>query len=235
MRLRGSAIGLRAVFDRLAGREIIEDLLELGGVEIFDIVIAIRVGELEHRRIGAGAHAFHFNPGELAIAGNFAGLANARLADINQIARTAQHAGRGAADLDQMLADRGQVEHGVEGDDLIDADIGHFQPFRDGAQGRFGHPALLLLHNPQQGNDSRSLACFRIFPKPERNFRLTLRVEGEAVWLMFGETAYAHRSISPKTTSSDPMIAETSASIWPLFMKSIAARWAKPGARILTR
>ena len=44
-----------------------------------------------------------------------------------------------------------------------------------------------------------------------------------------------HRSTSPNTISSEPRIAETSASMWPRHMKSIAWRWAKPGARILQR
>src|ERR1700742_1705419 len=42
-----------------------------------------------------------------------------------------------------------------------------------------------------------------------------------------------HRSTSPNTMSSEPRMAETSASRWPLQMKSIACRCAKPGARIL--
>src|SRR5579883_2526414 len=42
-----------------------------------------------------------------------------------------------------------------------------------------------------------------------------------------------HRSTSPNTMSSEPKIADTSASRWPLQMKSIACRCAKPGARIL--
>ena len=35
----------------------------------------------------------------------------------------------------------------------------------------------------------------------------------------------AHRSISPNTMSIEPMIAGTSASVWPLLMKSSASRW----------
>src|SRR5580704_17447834 len=45
--------------------------------------------------------------------------------------------------------------------------------------------------------------------------------------------ARVHRSTSPNTISSEPSTAETSASMWPRHMKSIACRWAKPGARIL--
>src|SRR6187200_2499670 len=45
--------------------------------------------------------------------------------------------------------------------------------------------------------------------------------------------AHAHRSISPNTMSSEPRIAETSASMWPRVRKSIAERRANDGARIL--
>jgi hypothetical protein len=45
--------------------------------------------------------------------------------------------------------------------------------------------------------------------------------------------AGGQRSISPNTMSSEPMIAETSASICPRLKKSIACRWANDGARIL--
>ena len=44
-----------------------------------------------------------------------------------------------------------------------------------------------------------------------------------------------HRSTSPNTMSSEPRMADTSASMWPRHMKSMAWRWAKPGARILQR
>ena len=47
------------------------------------------------------------------------------------------------------------------------------------------------------------------------------------------EPRYAHRSISPNTMSSEPRIAETSASMWPRVKKSMACRCAKEGARIL--
>ena len=46
-------------------------------------------------------------------------------------------------------------------------------------------------------------------------------------------TAGDQRSISPNTMSSEPRIAETSASICPRLKKSIACRWANDGARIL--
>jgi hypothetical protein len=47
-----------------------------------------------------------------------------------------------------------------------------------------------------------------------------------------GHTEQSHRSTSPNTMSSEPRIADTSASMYPLQRKSIAWRCAKPGARI---
>ena len=44
-----------------------------------------------------------------------------------------------------------------------------------------------------------------------------------------------HRSTSPNTMSREPRTAETSASMWPRQMWSMAWRWAKPGALILQR
>jgi hypothetical protein len=46
-------------------------------------------------------------------------------------------------------------------------------------------------------------------------------------------TAGDQRSISPNTMSSEPRIAETSASMCPRLKKSIACRCANDGARIL--
>ena len=47
--------------------------------------------------------------------------------------------------------------------------------------------------------------------------------------------AMLYLSISPNTTSSEPMIATASASMWRLDMCSIACRKAKPVGRILQR
>ena len=52
---------------------------------------------------------------------------------------------------------------------------------------------------------------------------------------MRASVAVAHRSISPNTMSCVPMIATTSAIMWPRAISSSAARCAKPGARIFRR
>src|SRR4029079_3015339 len=46
---------------------------------------------------------------------------------------------------------------------------------------------------------------------------------------------HAHRSISPNTISCEPMIATTSAIMWPRDISSSAARCGKPAARIFMR
>ena len=55
------------------------------------------------------------------------------------------------------------------------------------------------------------------------------------VELRLSDSFDTQRSISPKTMSRLPRMAETSASRWPRFIQSMAARCGKPGARILQR
>lgn len=58
---------------------------------------------------------------------------------------------------------------------------------------------------------------------------------GRALAVFHALDRLAHRSISPNTMSREPITAETSASMWPRFIQSMAARCGKPGARILQR
>src|SRR5262249_40878009 len=108
----------------------------------------------------------------------------------------------------------------IEGGDLENPDIGHVESTRGLLDHRLRNPALLLLANPQGGDDSARLPAGRIF----RNLALeTCRVqfgERKARRLVFwrSETTKAHRSTSPKTMSSEPRTADTSASMCPLHM-----------------
>src|SRR5690349_24539336 len=70
--------------------------------------------------------------------------------------------------------------------------------------------------------------CQRSRPLPEA---CSFEHSGRAIELDWRLLHY--RSTSPNTMSSEPRIAETSASRWPRQMKSIDCRCAKPGARIL--
>ena len=183
---------------------------------------------------------------------------DAALAHSNQIARTAQHARRRAADLHMsFLADRLKLKHRVEGRDFKRADIGHVQHVCDVADRCLGEPAaLLLLRAPHDRDHGRGLTSLRIL----RNLLvcpseiLPRKREARGLYFFRGQTTDGHqfslsntrrikcsgcdgirhhRSTSPNTMSSEPNIAETSASRCPLQMKSIACKCANPGARIL--
>ena len=145
-------------------------------------------------RIGAGPHAFHLFPREQAVGGHVVVIADSFLADFDQIARAAQHARRGAAYLQMVFADRGQVEHRIEGRHFIDADIGHAEVERDLAQRRLTHPTFLLLRQPQQRDDRRLLAGFRIFTHPKRDFCGTVGRPVKRLGLNFrrGEATCGH-------------------------------------------
>ena len=100
-----------------------------------------------------------------------------------------------------------------------------------------GHPAAMLaLRQVEQRQDGARLPAFRIAGDSLLRRAAVLAVEREAVRLVDSHlNRPAHRSTSPNTTSIEPTMAQTSASMWPFDMKSVAWRWAKPGARILQR
>jgi hypothetical protein len=88
---------------------------------------------------------------------------------------------------------------------------------------------------------SLALEAQGFITRKRRNAAATWRAGFSArvsvMWLspiaLTNATAGDQRSISPNTMSSEPRIAETSASICPRLKKSIACRWANDGARIL--
>src|SRR3954463_1934963 len=102
-------------------------------------------------------------------------------------------------------------------------------------------PPFLPPPPPQQRNDGRLLTAGRIFRDLLLRPGGILRREGELLRLLVGRRyaaighglVFRHRSTSPNTMSSEPRMAETSASMWPRQRKSIACRCAKPGARTL--
>ena len=109
--------------------ESVEHLLEQLRRQILVGVLA----DLDHRRIGAAGDAFHLFPGEVAVLGKVMRLrVDAFAAQLQQILGPAQHARRRPAHLDMRLAaHRRQLEHGVEGRDLVDPDVGHAEHVAD--------------------------------------------------------------------------------------------------------
>src|SRR5262249_15840150 len=186
----------------------------------------------------AGAEALDLDPGELPVRGDVLLLADAAAAHCLEVLGAAQHARRRPAQLHIGAADRREVEHRVEGRDFERTDVREPELVGDRADSDFRQPTALLLCPPEQRDDRGSLAAGRIFADLPLGPGAVLRREGEALRLKLGrgETTNGHqRSTSPNTTSSEPRIAATSASMWPRHMASIICRWAKDGARILQR
>ena len=116
-----------------------------GGNVVDELFQALRrqvlVGVLEdlhHGRVDAGTEALDLFPREVAVGRQLVRMGrDLRLADPDQVFRAAQLARRRAADLDmRLLADRGQLEHRVEGRDLEHADVRHAEHFGDIADRR---------------------------------------------------------------------------------------------------
>ena len=162
---------------------------------------------------------------------------NFALADLLQILAPTQHAGRGAADLDVGFPAHGRkLEHRIERGHFVNADEGHIEHLAHIFHGGLREPAgILLLGAPEQSDHGRGLLAGGIIADGLFRPRHILRGEGEAFRLYGIKTANAHRSTSPNTISREPRTAETSASMWPRHMKSMACKWAKPGARSLQR
>ena len=104
-----------------------------------------------------------------------------------ELVGAAQHARRGAAELNVELTDRLKVEHGVEGRDLEHADMRHAEEVGDMADRRFRRPAAgLLLRAPQDRDHRRSLPAFRILGDLLLRPGVVLRREGELPRLEIG-------------------------------------------------
>src|SRR5262249_51526859 len=133
-----------------------------------------------------------------------------------ELVGAAQPAGRGAADLDVVAPDRLQVEHAVEGADLVDPDRRHIEDLGDMVHRGARQPAAVLaLRQVEQRQHGARLPPGGIAGDDAVVPGAVLRGEGEALGLAEVGRDAAHRSISPKTMSMDPRIATESASMWP--------------------
>src|SRR5690349_14563521 len=160
------------------------------------------------------------------------------LARGDDIVGTAQPARRRGARLQEVFPDRLQVEHRVEGRDLVDPDGRHVEELRDMIHRGARQPVFVLALGEVEEREHRAGLTARRILRDDPLCRLeVLRRELEMRGLCDRSSVVmvAHRSISPKTMSSEPMIATTSASMWPRDRKSSPCRKAKPGARILQR
>src|SRR5215467_10046902 len=94
----------------------VEQGLRCRRVEIFVEVVV----DLQNRRVDAGPQTFDLDQGEKTVGG---GVPNAdtelAATGANDLVGTAQPAGCRRAGLEQIASDRPQVEHRVEGSDLV--------------------------------------------------------------------------------------------------------------------
>src|SRR5262245_13802272 len=144
-------------------------------------------------------------------------LADLLVAELDQLVGAPQYARRGAAHLDVERPDRREIETGLEGRALPRADLRHAEQIGDVLDRLLRQPAAgLLLRPPQDWQDGGGLPPFGIFGDLALGPIEILRGEGEALGLerRLGEaTDGSQRSTSPNTMSSEPRIAEMSASM----------------------
>ncbi len=172
----------------------------------------------------AQAQALHPLQGERPVGAGFAGADPQRL--LHRPAHlfgTAQPAGQVPAQADQVLAEGGGGEHGIEGQDLAHPFGG--DPQRGGQRGdqALGHPAQTRLH-PVEGLDEDAGSVGR--PAAQG---------GDLVLEELGQGFAAHRSNSPPIMFTLPKVAMRSATMWPGRISSSAAMMTKQGECTRTR
>ena len=106
------------------------------------------------------------------------------LAGLHHFARASDHAGRGAAELQVVLADSFSVVHRVESGDFEDVDLGYFEDFCDFLHRRETQEVVVLLLSDEQHRQQRALLVVRwILREPFVHLLVVLRseVEGDRV------------------------------------------------------
>src|SRR5262249_22950638 len=93
------------------------------------------------------------------------------------------------------------------------------------------HPATVLLHHPERGQQRRHLRGIA----REQLVELSPPLSLEDRLIGFVRLGRAHRSISPMTMSMLALIAITSESRWPSTIFEIAARFTNDGVRMRQR
>src|SRR4051794_21931756 len=241
-RHRGAAARLRARRRLLAPLQRLDDRPRLVVVQVLVEIVV----DPDHRRVGAGPQALELAQEEAPVVGRLADPDPERvLAGAHHVVRAAEPARRSRAHPDLRPPRRRDVVHVVEGRDLVDLDPRRAEIVGDVVQDRPGQPAaVLLLRHVQERQDGARLPALRVLGDDGARQLLVLGRESEVLAVVGDEAArdlpvrfgrYVHRSTSPNTMSSEPMIDGMSASVWPRPMKSMAARWTKLGERILQR
>src|SRR5579871_206353 len=199
---RTLAAGLRAWCRLLAAGEPVDDRLQLRRIQVLVEIVV----DLDHWRVDAATQALDLDQGEVPVGCGFLEAdPEFAPAGLGQLVGAAQPAGRGPANLEKVPTHGRQIEHAVEGGDLVDPDRGHGQSIGDVVHGGTRQPAAdLALGKIEQRQDRARLTAGGIAGNDLFGQRLVGGREGEC---------FAHLSISPKTTSMEPRMATVSASM----------------------
>ena len=150
---------LRPRLGRLAAFQRVEDR---GGAVVVEVLVIIVV-DLGHRCRRAIAHALDLGEREQTVGGGAALDQTLVLAGREHVVGATEHARRRPADLDMVATHGCEVEHRVEGRDLVDAHVRHADLARDELDHRDREPALASAsrRRPAAGPD-RAAGATRI-------------------------------------------------------------------------
>src|SRR5438874_2218143 len=139
---------------RAVALQVVQDAVHL----LLDQLLVEVVVHLHHGPGPAGRQAFDCAQREKTVRGRLAGLdAELGVDPAQQLLRAYERAHQRAADLDVVLADRLAVEHRVERRGLIDLRRREAQQPRDLPHRRLWYVPVLLLRQPEQRQQGRSL------------------------------------------------------------------------------
>ncbi len=202
-----------------AGAQVVDEPVEhlVGHAE------PVAVVDLQRRRLGARRLALGVGEGDQPVGRGAAGLdAQLLLGVVHQVVRAEQRARHRVADVDQVLADRLELEHLVERGRAEHLGRGGADQLADVHHGLVGDVAVLLLGHVEQGDRRR--------PR--------LRVAGDDLLGQrhVGVVQPGHyRSTSPRTGSTEEMTATASAIRPPCIMCGRHWMLTKLGPRMCSR
>src|SRR5581483_9826507 len=202
----------------LRATELLDDLRHVVGLHVGAVVVVDR----DDRPPAAAAEALDRAQRRGAVGARLAGpAAELALERLDHLLRAHDGAGDVRADLDQVLADRREVELVVERRDRLAERGRDLERVCDLAERLGRQPAVLLLREPQGGHDRAA------------------RVGGVLRPLLLDAVVQRRRghqrSTSPMTVSSEPTIAIMSAISASFISVAVASSATYEGARNLTR
>src|SRR5579872_4724557 len=180
-------------------------------------VIHVTQIDLHARRAMALPKALYLLIGKEAVVGGFQLADSQALAEaLHDLLGAPQHARKVPADLKIVLADRTPIEQGVERDDALALSLRHAADVGDVVDNFARNIPDVVLKQVDQRQ--KGTAALRILRDDPVDLRLQLRPQLREVYSAHSAALRlfaCHRSTSPKTGSSDPIITTTSAIRFP--------------------